>query len=123
MDLLLERNLVEVKAGETKEMFEVKFSKGVVLSRFETFTHALTRASALAKKYRKKLFISESCLADWYVGFPQDQAQPPKIFERPDWQLTAADEGNYRFVEGPFISSDEAKSASYKICGKAGTEE
>jgi hypothetical protein len=120
MDILLDRSLVKLKDGEEKELFEVSLS-GVVLSRFETFPHAYGKARALAKKHRKKLFISKACVSDWYVGFPHDKTQKPKIFERPDWQLTAADQTSYRFVEGPFESPDDAKQAAYRICGKAGT--
>jgi hypothetical protein len=122
MDILLDRTLVKFKNGEEKELFEISLGN-VVISRSELFPHAFDRATTMAKRHRKKLFISKACVADWYVGFPQDKTQRPKIFERPDWQLTAADQENYRFVEGPFESPDEAKTAAYRICGKAGTLE
>lgn len=106
-----EQNIYELRLGE------------VVLAHSETMTGLVDKAQLFAKKFQKKLFISQAAISDWYVGFPQDKDQSPEVFFDPQYMLKAhvgeeVTPSSYRFVEGPFLSSEQAAEAAFQISGK-----
>lgn len=113
MELMLSRN--------EENFYELRLGS-VVLAQSDTLSAMLDRAQHFAKKFRKKLFISQASISDWYIGFPNDREQSPEIFFDPHYMLKAAtvQEGTptYRFVEGPFLSQEQAAQAAFGISGK-----
>ena len=83
-----------------------------------TFRHALERAERLARDQRTKLYITRSCLSDWFVGVPREGK--PEIFR--DTRLVFANEvpDQFKYVEGPFFDSEEASKACLKLTGEIG---
>ena len=109
MGLLLDRN----EDGR----YELKH-QGVVISRFCTLSWAVDRATRYAKNHAQKLYVSAACVSDWYVGFPLDKKQPPKVFQSLEpFAVEASASKEFRFIEGPFLSFELARQASFKISG------
>jgi hypothetical protein len=109
MSLLLDRNPED---GQ----YELKHL-GITLARYEFLTDGYENALRSAKNTRQKLFVSAACISDWYVGFPKDATAMPEVFEERDPKVVEAKLQDYRFVEGPFDSSDTAKRAALLISG------
>ena len=109
MSLLLNRN----ENGRYELQHE-----GVVVSRFDTLSWAMDRANRYAKNHAQKLYVSTACISDWYVGFPSDKAQIPQVFQSLEpIVIEAQTQEEFRFVEGPFESEDQARIAAFKISG------
>ena len=70
----------------------------------------------VAKNTRTKLYITKSCVSDWYVGFTK--TNEPKVFKQPDPVLAQSQSQDFKYIEGPFSSPEEAKQAVFKISGK-----
>jgi len=111
MELRLRRN--------DEHHYELQYGD-IVLAASEELGELLPHAEKYAKKFSKKLFISESAVSDHYVGFPADRNQAPEIFFDPFFLLkkVEASESKYRFVEGPFQSEEKAAEAAFRISGK-----
>lgn len=105
MELKLTRN----------EKYELIYND-IVVGRADSLSEILPVAKSYAKKFQKKLFIAQAALSDWYVGFPTDKEAAPILFFSPN--VTASMQSQYRFVEGPFLSKNEAKEAAFLISGK-----
>jgi len=102
-------------------IYELLYGDSVLLST-PTLSHAVDRGQKYAKNFRRKLYLCESCVEDWYVGFPKDSTQAPEVFYDPQAVTASASTSAYRFLEGPFVTKDEALEAGFKIAGKAGVE-
>lgn len=113
MDLLLQRN--------EKNCYELCLGE-IVLVESAHLSDIMERAQTYAKKFRKKLFVSAGAISDWYVGFPADREQAPEVFFDPYFIVKATLENmehSYRFVEGPFLTEEQAVESAFKIAGKA----
>lgn len=84
-----------------------------------SFRHALARAEQLARGKRANLFVTKSCLADWYVGVPKEGK--PEIFYDTKIIFSSELPEKYRYVEGPFEDSETATKACFKLTGKIGS--
>lgn len=117
---------MELRLNRTEEnVYELLYGD-VVLSKSGELSDVLGKAESFAKKYRKKLYISKSAVSDWYAGFPVDREQAPIVFLDPYFQLQAgvteeSATSPYRFVEGPFLTQEDAVEAAFKIAGKQAT--
>jgi len=111
MSLLLDRNPED---GQ----YELKHLE-ITLARYETLSAAYPNALRSAKNTCQKLYVSAACVSDWYVGFPQNSKVAPTVFEERDLMAVEAKLQEYRFVEGPFDSSETAKRAALIISGHA----
>lgn len=105
-----------------QNIYELRYND-IVLAQAVELSEVMGKAEKYAKKFRKKLFIAQSAIADWYIGFPKDKEQNPVIFFDPFLEVKAQLEDTppetpYRFVEGPFVSREEAVEAAFKISGK-----
>jgi len=109
MSLLLDRN----EDGRYELQHE-----GVVISRFDTLSWALDRATRFAKNHAQKLFVSTACISDWYVGFNSDKTKVPQIIQCSDLTAIEAKAQEFRFIEGPFESQELAEKAAFKISGQ-----
>jgi hypothetical protein len=114
MGLRLKRN--------EQNIYELRYNDIVLTTAIE-LSEVMGKAEKYAKKFRKKLYIAQSAVADWYVGFPLDKEQSPKVFFDPFYTVKAqledaTQEATYRFVEGPFMSPEDASEAAFKISGK-----
>lgn len=116
MELRLHRN--------EENLYELRYND-IVLSQSLELSEVLGKAEKYAKKFCKKLFISKAALSDWYAGFPEDKDKVPEVFLDPFFPLhagvTEAATSPYRFVEGPFMSQEDAIEAAFKIAGKQAT--
>ena len=108
MSLLLDRN----EDGRYELLHE-----GVVVSRFDTLSWAMDRATRHAKNHAQKLYVSTACISDWYVGFLPDKTQTPQIFQSLETMVVEAKAQEFRFMEGPFESQEQAEKAAFKISG------
>lgn len=117
MELRLNRN--------AENVYELLYND-IVLGQAGDLSELMGRAERYAKRFQKKLYISEAALADWYVGFPTNRDEQPEIFFDPHYLVKTEVEAQskdpaptpYRFVEGPFISQQHAVEAAFKISGK-----
>lgn len=106
-----------------KNVYELRFND-IVLAQSIELAELVSQGEKYAKKFAKKLFVSQAALSDWYVGFPSDRGQNPEVFFDPYFMLKAevsapdAAPSQYRFVEGPFLSQSAAVEAAFKISGK-----
>jgi hypothetical protein len=117
MDLKLRRN--------EQNVYELHYND-IVLGQAGELAELIERAEKYAKRFQKKLFISQAALADWYVGFPLNRDTSPEVFFDPHYQIRTQVESQnkdatpspYRFVEGPFLTQQAAVEAAFKISGK-----
>jgi hypothetical protein len=104
-----------------QNIYELRYND-IVLAQAVELSEVMGKAEKYAKKFRKKLFIAQSALADWYIGFLPDKEQNPVVFYDPFFavkaQLESDQEPLYRFIEGPFVNQEEAVEAAFKISGK-----
>lgn len=113
---------MELKLVRTDEnKYELHFKK-MTLGKYDTFSQGMERGEAFAKNFRKKLFVSQACISDWYVGFPEND-QSPVVFYDTRLVNASAIPDRFKFVEGPFFTDDEACTAALKISGKKAIKE
>lgn len=112
MKLLLERN-------ESNRLYELRWGDKV-LSSSPVLSQVVDTGKRYAKNFRKRLYLGASCVADWYIGFPTDREQAPVVFLDQHFmpETIQAETSPYRFVEGPFLSEQDAVDAAVKISGK-----
>jgi hypothetical protein len=91
-----------------------------ILSRLvgSTFDYALKKAQEKAKAIREKLFVTQAAISDWYVGVPFEGK--PVIFYDTNQIFAATHPDKFRYLEGPFMDSEEAAKACLKLTGELG---
>lgn len=98
------------------------YLKDIVLAETSNFSELMGKAQTYAKKFQKKLFVSQASISDWYVGFPTEVSLSPEVFYDPFFMVKAAQEIEYKFIEGPFSTKEKALEASFKISGQSAKE-
>jgi hypothetical protein len=91
-----------------------------VISRYvgSSFDYALKRAQATAKSSRTKLCVTQAAVSDWYVGVPVEGK--PVVFYDTNLVFASTIPENFRYVEGPFLDSEEASKACLILTGEVG---
>lgn len=91
-----------------------------ILSRYvgSTLEYALKKAQEKAKAIREKLYVTKAAVSDWYVGVPFEGK--PVIFYDTGLIFAASLPEKYRYLEGPFMDSEEAARACMKLTGELG---
>jgi len=110
MSFVLHRNFDDYK-------YEL-FYEGVVIARYDLLADAVSDAEKRAKNNVESLFVTKACVSDWYLGFPLDSAQKTVAFFSPEG-IKEETQKQYRFIEGPFETEDQARVALRKISGQS----
>lgn len=115
MELKLDRN--------EKNAYELCY-KDLVLSESFVLAEVMGQAEAFAKKFQKKLYVSEAALSDWFVGFPVNKEEAPLAFFDPSYLVRSSQQSDerFRFVEGPFLTKEAAFDAAFRISGQTAVE-
>ena len=91
-----------------------------ILARYvgSSFDYALRKAQEKAKAVREKLFVTQAAVSDWYVGVPAEGK--PVIFYDTNQVFASSLPEKFRYLEGPFMDSEEAAKACLKLTGEIG---